>query len=147
MSPLLSCARHGYYFSILSESRYYSWQTADRFGSPCQRCTAYFGSRSRYVPSAVTIPLLSPLNFLTDVIIDASQGLDAEAINKARNIINSAVIQELEQEDLSRSGIYEQVIRRHVISHLQHLRISLFTVETLMSLYNEHAEKINAETA
>jgi predicted XRE-type DNA-binding protein len=91
--------------------------------------------------------MLNPLNFPTDVIIGASQGLDAEAISKARNIINSAVIQELEQEDLSRSGIYEKVIRQHVISHLQHLRISLFTVETLMSLYNEHAEKINAETA
>jgi hypothetical protein len=78
---------------------------------------------------------------LTDVIVGASQGFDAEAINKARKIINNSVIQELEQDDPSSSDIYEGVLHRHITSTLQHLRVCLFTVEALMSLYNEHADK------
>ena len=33
-----------------------------------------------------------------------------------------------------------------IISYMQHLCVNLFTIETLMSLYNEHAEEIVAET-
>jgi len=84
---------------------------------------------------------------LTDVIINAAQGLDVGVADRARVIINSAVLQQLEQEDSRHLGNYESVIRQHVVSHLQHLRVSLFTVETLMSLYNEHAEKTNANSA
>ena len=68
-------------------------------------------------------------------------------INKAHNIIHNAIIQDLEQADTSCSRIYENVICQHIISHMQHLCVNLFTIETLMSLYNELAKEIVAKTA
>ena len=62
-------------------------------------------------------------------------------------IIHNAIIQDLEQADASCSRIYENVIHQHIISHMQHLHVNLFTVKTLMSLYNEHAKEITAKTA
>ena len=91
--------------------------------------------------SDVTICSLIPLTILTDVILGASQGLDFESIEKARKIINNAVIQDLERDESSSSDIYTRVLRRHIISHCQHLRVSLFSVESLMTLHNEYLEK------
>jgi hypothetical protein len=78
---------------------------------------------------------------LTDVIVNAAQTLDLDAINKARDIINNATMQELEQENSSTADIYEDVLRRHIISNCQHLRVCLFAIENLMSLFNEHIGK------
>ena len=78
---------------------------------------------------------------MTDFFIGASQDPDPETIKRSRNIVNNAVMQELEEEDPSSSDIYRKVLRHHIISACQHLRVSLFTVETLMSLYSEHAGK------
>ena len=83
---------------------------------------------------------------MTDIVIGAAQEHDAELVNKARNIIHNAIIQDLEQADTSCSEIYENVICQHIISHMQHLCVNLFTVKTLMSLYNERAEEIITET-
>lgn len=82
---------------------------------------------------------------MTDVILDASQGLDLESIEKARNIINNAVIQDLERGEPSSSDTYTRVVRRHIISHCQHLRVCLFSVESLMTLHNEHLEKSSSD--
>ena len=91
--------------------------------------------------------LTNSVKLLTDIVIGAAQEHDAEIINKTHNIIHNAVIQYLEQADTSCPRIYGNVIHQHIISHMQHLHVNLFTIETLMSLYNEHAEEIVAETA
>jgi hypothetical protein len=78
---------------------------------------------------------------LTDVIVNAGQTLDTDAIKKARDIIHNSTMQELEQESSSTADVYENVLRRHILSNCQHLRVCLFTIENLMSLFNEHIGK------
>lgn len=50
-------------------------------------------------------------------------------------------MRELEQENLESENSYANIIRSHIISAYQHLRVSLFTIETLMTLYNEQNKK------
>jgi hypothetical protein len=78
---------------------------------------------------------------LTDIIVNAGQTPDIDATNKARDIINNAIMQELEHENSSTADIYENVLRRHIISNCQHLRVCLSTIENLMKLFNEHIDK------
>jgi len=52
-------------------------------------------------------------------------------------------MQEIEQEDPLASTAYANIIRSHIISSFQHLKVSLFTIETLMTLYNEQSKKKN----
>src|SRR5277367_3649106 len=120
-----------------------------------QKAVATLGKQqTKTVPIAKSVPLISVLdrgmtvydiiitclNF-DDIVISASQDPDPEAIKRSRNIINNAVMQELKEDNPSNSDIYGNVLRHHIISACQHLRVSLFTVEALMSLYNEHAGK------
>jgi len=58
-------------------------------------------------------------------------------------ILNNAVMLEIEQENPDYETAYANVIRSHIISSFQHLKVSLFTLETLMTLYNEQKNKKN----
>ena len=75
--------------------------------------------------------------FSLDIVISAAQELHSDAINKACIILDNAVIQEIEQESPHAADAYANVIHAHIISSLQHLRVSLFTIEMLMTLYND----------
>ena len=81
---------------------------------------------------------------MADIVIGASQELDSDVLSKACTILNNAVMQELEQEDPVSETAYANIIRSHIISSFQHLKVSLFTIETLMTLYNEHNKKKNS---
>lgn len=145
MSSVLSCPGFRHHLPFLSESRAHFKQAANWSDARRNSCTVNIGPWSRYDPRLLLLSF--HLSFLLDIVIGALHGSNIEAINKARNIVNNAVVQELEQEDSSRSGIYENVLRRHIISHCQHLRVCLFTVETLMSIYNEHVAKQDTDVA
>ena len=54
-------------------------------------------------------------------------------------------MQELKQENLDAEMTYANIIRSHIIACFQHLKVSLFTIETLMTLYNEQNEKTHAK--
>lgn len=82
---------------------------------------------------------------MADIVIGASQEPDSNVLSKARTILNNAVMQELEQEDPFSETAYANIIRSHIISCYQHLKVSLFTIETLMTLYNEQNKKKNSE--
>jgi hypothetical protein len=81
------------------------------------------------------------LIIFVDAVIGATQELQSDIIDKARTILNNAVMQELEQEIPDSESAYANIIRSHIISCYQHLRVSLFTIETLMTLYNEQNKK------
>jgi hypothetical protein len=50
-------------------------------------------------------------------------------------------MRELEQEDPLTATTYANIIRSHIISSYQHLKVSLFTIEKLMALYNDQKGK------
>ena len=77
--------------------------------------------------------------------IDASQALHSEAVDKARIILNNAIMREIEQEDPFSGTAYANVIRSHILSCYHHLKVDLFTLETLMTLYNEQSKKNNSQ--
>jgi hypothetical protein len=77
------------------------------------------------------------LIIFADAVIDAAQELQSDILDKARTILNNAVMQDLEQEIPDSESAFANIIRSHIISCYQHLRVSLFTIETLMAFYNE----------
>ena len=85
-------------------------------------------------PLFLLLFLTSSVKLLTDIIIGTAQKHDAEFINKACNIIHNAIIQDLEQADTSCSRIYENIICQHIISHMQHLHVNLFTVKIVAKM-------------
>jgi hypothetical protein len=81
------------------------------------------------------------LIIFVDTIIGATQELQSNITDKAHTILNNAVMQELEQEIPDSKSAYANIICSHIISCYQHLWVSLFTIETLMTLYNEQNKK------
>ena len=84
---------------------------------------------------------LSLLIIFVDAVIGATQELQSDIINKAHTILNNAIMQELEQETPDSESAYANIIRSHIISCYQHLQVSLFAIETLMTFYNEQNKK------
>jgi hypothetical protein len=76
-----------------------------------------------------------------DIVIGASQGINHDAIEKARIILSDAVMREIIDEDGAYLGEYEKVLRNHIVSGCQHLKICLFTIDSLMILFNENEQK------
>ena len=65
------------------------------------------------VPSPIHLP--NSVYFLTDVVLNTAQGLDVSVTDRAHCIINSAVLQQLEQENTHRTGIYECHVPTHCL--------------------------------
>lgn len=54
-------------------------------------------------------------------------------------------MQEIEQEDPFSGTAYANAIRSHILACYHHLKVDLFTLETLMTLYNEQSKKNNSQ--
>lgn len=141
MSALFSRSRLRHLFPLLPACYRHSWQATSPPDFSRYQDAPYLHLGSRFAPLIPPYSLLNS-NPFPDIVISASQEqLHSDVIDKARTILNNAVMQEIEREDPLSADAYANVIRSHIISSFQHLKVSLFTLETLMTLYNEQAQK------
>ena len=62
---------------------------------------------------------------------------DQEAMKRARDIINEAVIAELVSKDPNSSAAFSDSLRSHIIAFCQRLKADLFVIDQLMTKYND----------